>query len=43
MKNRDAKNKPKRAERQKAVAGKFPFHRVVKFKHMIQKLVFWKK
>ena len=42
MKNRDAKKGPKRAERQKAIAGKFPFHRVVKFKHMIKKLLSWR-
>jgi hypothetical protein len=43
MRNRDAKKQPKRAEKQKEIAGKFPFHRVSKFKHMINKFLFWRK
>ncbi|MCL5410577.1 MAG: hypothetical protein M1324_01835 [Patescibacteria group bacterium] len=42
MRNRDAKKVPKRAERQREIAGKFPFHRVAKFKHMIKKLLSWR-
>lgn len=43
MKNRNAKKEPKRRERQKKEAGKFPFHRVASFKHIFNKLVFWRK
>jgi hypothetical protein len=43
MKNRDAKKEPKRAERQKREAGKFPFHRAKYFKHVFRKVIFWRR
>jgi len=43
MKNSDAKKRPKRAERQRKIAGRFPFHRAAKFKHMINRFLFWRK
>lgn len=38
MKTRRQKGTSKKAERQKEIAGKFPFHRVLGFKKMAQKI-----